>query len=162
MTPPQPPRLPLWLLERFAPDNEPLVGDLIEQFQSSGSRSWFWRQALAAIALERFNRSREVRPLRLVERDDLPPAPSVERRAINLTASPIPGIGGLGLVLFAALVSLVAPELWWIVLLVYLDGALLGVAWIFLNRPRGDARGSVLFGGSGDRPDTGCQPKGRA
>ncbi len=36
---PHPPRLARWLLERFVPENEPLAGDLIEEF-ASGILSW--------------------------------------------------------------------------------------------------------------------------
>lgn len=44
----QPPRLALALLERYVPDNEPLVGDLLEAFINR-SDAWFWRQAAFAV-----------------------------------------------------------------------------------------------------------------
>ena len=44
-----PPRLAVGLLRRFVPDNEPLVGDLLERFAMGQSRLEFWRQVLLAI-----------------------------------------------------------------------------------------------------------------
>ncbi len=45
MTPRQPPRLGLILLHQLVPDDDPLVGDLIEMCAERSS-AWFWRQAL--------------------------------------------------------------------------------------------------------------------
>jgi hypothetical protein len=44
----QPPRLALALLERCVPDNEPLVGDLLED-RLKRSDAWFWRQVVFAL-----------------------------------------------------------------------------------------------------------------
>jgi hypothetical protein len=46
----RPPRLASLLLERFAPGNEALHGDLDEEFSSGRSSVWYWRQVMAAIA----------------------------------------------------------------------------------------------------------------
>ncbi|HEX4051188.1 MAG TPA: hypothetical protein VHY19_09940 [Steroidobacteraceae bacterium] len=45
------PRAATWLLERLGngPRIEPLIGDLVEQFESGRSRIWFWRQATGAL-----------------------------------------------------------------------------------------------------------------
>jgi hypothetical protein len=43
-----PPRLPLALLERCVPDNDPLVGDLLEGWLER-SDAWFWRQVVLAV-----------------------------------------------------------------------------------------------------------------
>ena len=47
----KPPRLALALLQRFVPDDEPLSGDLVEEFQLRRSRTWFWWQVLTAIVV---------------------------------------------------------------------------------------------------------------
>jgi len=46
-----PPRLAIWLVQRFGV-TDGLVGDLIEQYERRGSSTWLWRQALIAIALQ--------------------------------------------------------------------------------------------------------------
>ena len=117
MTHRHPPRLALALLERLVPDSEPLAGDLVEQFQARPSGLAFWGQVIAAIAVHSRARSAEIRPLHLV---DLPPADASDRTRrfalrfpdITLNASPVSGIGGLGLAIFAALVTVVSPAAW--------------------------------------------------
>jgi hypothetical protein len=47
-----PPLLARLLLDRLAPDNEPLRGDLDEEFASGRSRAWYWQQTLSLIAQE--------------------------------------------------------------------------------------------------------------
>jgi len=48
----RPPRLASLLLERLAPGHEALQGDLEEEFSCGRSRAWYWRQVMAAIALQ--------------------------------------------------------------------------------------------------------------
>jgi hypothetical protein len=50
----RPPSVATSLLKRLGPSerNESLVGDLLEEFQSRGSRTWYWKQVLAAIAVD--------------------------------------------------------------------------------------------------------------
>ena len=45
----QPPRAARFLLERLAPPNESLVGDLAEAYRGGRSDLWYWRQAVGAI-----------------------------------------------------------------------------------------------------------------
>ena len=47
----RPPALATWLLERLGsdPQNEQIVGDLIEQYADGRTRAWYWRQITAAI-----------------------------------------------------------------------------------------------------------------
>jgi hypothetical protein len=45
----QPPRAARFLLERLAPPNESLVGDLAEAYREGRSDLWYWRQAVGAI-----------------------------------------------------------------------------------------------------------------
>lgn len=132
------PRLALALLERFVPDSEALAGDLVEEFDARPSIIWFWVQVLAAIAAAWSARDAEIRPLRLV---DLQPADAVERarrlslsfHPLNLNASPVSGVGGLGLAVFAGLVTVVLPGAWWLFLASALAGAGLGVFVIALR-----------------------------
>jgi hypothetical protein len=162
MTAPRPPRLALALLDRFFVDDEGVVGDLVEEFAHRRSRTWFWRQTVSALVLGARRPPREVRPLELVEARDRSLtvradrlAPSAQR-PINLTASPLNGVSGLSLVLFAALITVVAPGLWWIALLVVAGGVALGVIRVLLLRRRdrttpAAGQPNILFGGDAER-----------
>ena len=105
-----PSKLALALLNRFVPDSDALAGDLIEQFTRRPSTGWLWFQVLAAIVIARIHRYDDIRPLKLV---DMQPADAIERTrrfssrfsAVNLTGSPVPGVGGLGLVAFGVMVA---------------------------------------------------------
>jgi hypothetical protein len=46
----QPPRLGSFLLERLAPQNEALTGDLAEEYRAGRSTIWYWRQVVLAVA----------------------------------------------------------------------------------------------------------------
>jgi hypothetical protein len=139
MTSRQVPRFALMLLEHFVPDSGALAGDLIEEFESRQSSAWFWWQVLGAIAFASFDRPAEIRPLRLV---DLQPADALERsrrislrfRAVNVSASPLSGVGGLGLVALGFHLTIVMPGAWRLLLASILTGVLLGIALILLGR----------------------------
>jgi hypothetical protein len=140
------PRFAIALLERFVPDSDPLVGDLVEDFERRHSIGWFWWQALTAIAAASLSSDRpvDIRPLRLVE---LQPVDAIERsrrmdlrfRAINLSASPLSGVGGLGLVALTFLVTIVSPRAWWVVLASSLAGLLVGLGIIAMHSKPPDA-----------------------
>lgn len=48
------PRVATWLLERIGGRSryDPLIGDLIEQFEQGHSRLWYWRQAVGTLAID--------------------------------------------------------------------------------------------------------------
>ena len=140
MTNVQPPRLAVALLNRFLPDNEPLVGDLLEEFATRKSRVWLWRQIVLALLMSSFQKRVEAGPLRLVDhapaeivRPDIRPW----TRTVNLTGSPLPGVGGLSLVIFVSLMTIVSPQVWWVVLLTILAGLVLGLALVLMRRRTG-------------------------
>ncbi|HEX7086530.1 MAG TPA: hypothetical protein VF198_09220 [Vicinamibacterales bacterium] len=135
MTAPRLPHLAIALLERFGPDREALVGDLIEEFERRQSLAWLWWQVLAAIAAASLEPAVEIRPLRLV---DLQPVDAAERarrlllrpRNINLTGTPVSGVGGITLLVLCMLVTIVAPGIWLGVLASILAGVVFGLALI--------------------------------
>ena len=57
-----PPRLALWILERFGPDDEGLTWDLVEELDRGRSHAWLWRQVIGAVAMAPRRRSRVIRP----------------------------------------------------------------------------------------------------
>ena len=135
-----PSNLALALLDRFVSDDV-LTGDLIEEFQVRRSRLWLWRQVLGAIVFAPFRRPREVRPLVLVDGRATTIVssrrPAARRPPINLTASPLPGVGGLTLVVLLLVLTAVAPQIWWVAVAAAGGGVLLGVVRIVLHRSRG-------------------------
>lgn len=142
-----PPRLAVALLRRRLSHNEPLVGDLLEEFDRRQSRLWLWWQVLAAIVVTTFRRPEEVRPLQLIDEDaritPLVPRPSAAMpRRINanggmvLTASPIRGIGGLGIAALLLVMTVIRPATWSVALLALVAGLLFGIVRIFYTRRR--------------------------
>ena len=138
MTKSDPPRLATALLRRFLHDNEPLVGDLFERFAVSQSRLWFWREVLTAVVIRAFQRPDRDHPLGLANHLDIMPhgpARSIEQpRQINLTASPLPGVGGLSLATLGALITVVRPDVWWMFLPAIIGGAALAVTMVLVRR----------------------------
>lgn len=45
------PHVATTLLDRLAPDQDAMVGDLLEAFHAGRSRAWFWRQVVIAVAV---------------------------------------------------------------------------------------------------------------
>lgn len=155
MTMRQPPRVAVWLLDRFAPDDEPLAGDLLEEFQFRQSRLWFWRQTLAAVWMASLHRPVPTRPLRLVEREfgsETALSPKPRRRAVNLSASPVAGVGGLGLVALTFVITAVSPLSWLILLAGALLGVLAGALSILVTRRKAHpgVGPDILFGGGAE------------
>ena len=138
MTRSNPPRLAAALLRRFLYDNEPLIGDLLERFEVRQSRLWFWREVLTAIVIHAFEQRDEEHPLGLAGQSAFVPNERTRNvahpRRVNLTASPLPGVGGLGLVAFGALVALARPDVWWMAVPAVLGGVVLGLTMVLLRR----------------------------
>jgi hypothetical protein len=65
---------------------------------------------------------------------------------INMSGIPVNGVGGLGLVAVAFLMTVVFPEAWWLVVIGALGGAVLGAVLVFARRHH------VPSGPSGDDP----------
>jgi hypothetical protein len=127
----RPPRLALALVTRFVPDNEALIGDLLEEFARRPSRLWLWSQSLSAVLAAILHRNGEVRPLRLVEQQPLDAIDRTiemhrRRREVSPTPNPLPA--GLGLVILGGLVTALAPVIWWGLLMTFVAG--LALAWI--------------------------------
>ena len=139
MTPSRPPRLAAVLLGHFLADNEPLAGDLLERFAERPSRLWFWRQVLMAIALRAFQPRDLEHPLGLVDAFEsvprLPERSASRPRRVNLTASPLPGVGGLGLVGFGVIAALAGVDVLWIFVPAIVGGAAIGLT-LALRRRR--------------------------
>lgn len=55
MTLRKPPAIAAWMLQRMTPGNynDALAGDLLEEFRQGRPLRWYWRQAIAAVVLER-------------------------------------------------------------------------------------------------------------
>lgn len=138
MTPVNPPRLALLLLDWFLPENDALVGDLVERFSAKRSRLWFWRETVQALVTAIGQPRGEVRPLKLVRDARWMDTEGRERRhgrrPINLTASPIPGIGGLGLAALGVDVALARPGAVLVLLPAIPLGVALGLAMTFVRR----------------------------
>ena len=88
-----PTRVALSILQRLAHRNEPLAGDLLEEFQRRQSGLWLWAQLLLAISMGSFRQPRvpsRSTSLRLLHRR----AMAVDcklgiRKKVNLTGTSI-------------------------------------------------------------------------
>lgn len=146
-----PPRLAVMLLSRFGPRDEVLAGDLVEEFESGRSRWWFWQQVLAAVASEARRQDRDIRPLRLVEDESADGTIGIgdrtkrldTRRPVNITASPLAGVGGLSVVILAVLLTTVVPQVWWILAGAASAGLAAGVLMLVRNQHRMNGRPST-------------------
>ena len=129
--------LALWLLGRLAHRNEPLAGDLLEQFRSRRSALWIWSQLLFAIAMGSFRQPRVPVALNLTPIDPIVAEWLMSRRLpprrINLS-SPVEGVGGLGLMMLGLLLSTVVPDVWWFVMGGIVCGLALGTTLAFRRR----------------------------
>jgi hypothetical protein len=63
----EPPKMAVWLLKQWASPYQcdSLAGDLLEMYRDGRSRSWYWRQVVAALLIAR------LRTLRMLSRTAL-------------------------------------------------------------------------------------------
>ena len=73
-------------------------------------------------------------------------APEDRDVSINMSGIPVSGVGGLGLVAVAGLITYVLPAAWWLVAFGAAGGTLLGIAIVAFRRHH------VSTGPSGDDP----------
>jgi hypothetical protein len=131
--------LALWLLGRLASRNEPLAGDLVEQFHAGRSVAWLWSQLLYAIVMGSFRQPRVPVALNLTPIDPVVAEWLASRkltpRRVNLS-SPVEGVGGLGLMMMGFLLSTVVPDVWWFVMGGIVCGLALGMTLAYRRRHR--------------------------
>jgi hypothetical protein len=129
--------LALWLLRHLADRNEPLAGDLLEQFRVGRSVLWLWSLLLWAIAVGSFRQPRIPAALNLTQVDPIVLEWLVSRklppRRVNLS-SPVEGVGGLGMMLMGFLLSTVVPDVWYFVMGGILCGLALGMTLAYRRR----------------------------
>ena len=143
-------RLAVWLLGRLAHRNEPLAGDLLEQFRVRRSVLWLWSQLLYAIAMGSFRQSRVPVALNLTPIDPIVAEWLMSRRLpprrVNLS-SPVEGVGGLGLMMMGFLLSTVVPDVWWFVVGALVCGLALGMTLAYRRRRKPmDTNGQIHTG----------------
>ena len=119
----------LALLDRLAPSNEALAGDLREAFLAGRSTSWLTVQIAAAIAMGSLRRLRGPVALNLAPIDPVVAEWLASRRLrprpVTLS-SPVEGVGGLALMLLGLLLTTVVPDIWWFVVGSIVCGVALG------------------------------------
>ena len=112
MTRLEPPTLANALLHRLALDNEPLAGDLVEEFQRRQSRLWLWRQLIVALAMQALYAphppvSLNLTPVDPVVAEWLMSKKLDKKKAVNLTGTGVEGIGGLTMVILGFMMATV-------------------------------------------------------
>jgi hypothetical protein len=139
MTPSRSARAALAVLDRLAPSNEPLAGDLREAFHSRRSAAWLWRQIALAVAMGSFRRLNVPVALNLTPVDPVVAewlmSKRLRPRRVTMS-SPVEGVGGLGLMMIGFLLSTVVPDVWWFVFGGIVCGLTLGVILAYRRRAR--------------------------
>lgn len=133
----RPSRLALWLLGHLAHRNEPLAGDLVEQFRTRPCAIWLWSQLLMAIAMGSFRQPRVPAALNLTQLDPVVLEWLVTKkltpRRVTMS-SPVEGVGGLGMMLMGFLLSTVVPDVWYFVMGGIVCGLALGMTLAYRRR----------------------------
>ena len=132
-------RLALSVLHLLAERNEPLAGDLLEEFQRGRSALWLWLQLLLALMLGSFRQRRvpvalNLTPIDPVVAEWLMDRALGTRRKVTPSGSPVEGIGGISLMILGFLMSTVVPDVWWFVVGGIASGIVLGTAKVYARR----------------------------
>ena len=129
--------LAIWLLNHVAHRNEPLAGDLLEQYRVRRSVVWLWSQLLLAMVMGSFRQSRTPAALNLSQLDPVVLEWLVDRklspRRVTMS-SPVEGVGGLGMMLIGFLLSTVVPDVWYFVMGGITCGVALGLTLAYRRR----------------------------
>jgi hypothetical protein len=133
------PRLAHALLNRLALDNEPLAGDLAEEFHRRRSRLWLWQQLAYAFVRQALYAPHPPVALKLEHFDPVVAEWMMQKRLekkrrVNLTGTGVEGIGGLTMVILGFMVSMVVPAIWWFVVGSMIAGLLCGAALVKFQR----------------------------
>lgn len=141
MTERTPSKLALILLRWLARTDAPLAGDLVEMHRAGRSRRWLYAQLLTALAIRRRSAAFVPPPLGLAPPDWMParrrPQGDIaDAMAVNMTGSPVHGVGGLGLLALGVLVSVAQPSAWLFPLFAFSGGILLGAVMVVRTRRR--------------------------
>lgn len=135
-------RFALWILRRLGVDNEPLAGDLVEEYGTRRSQVWLWRQVAGAV-LARPEPSSCTGPLglgevRTAEMKRWPAGPTLPRFdpgvGNRLSGGPVPGVGGLTTLALVFHVAVVSPQFLWLPVAGLAAGSLLSVALVVHHR----------------------------
>jgi hypothetical protein len=136
MTQQHPPRFAVAVLDWLGMDRS-LVGDIVEEYESRGSRVWLWKQVIAAGVVALFGRAQHTGPHRW--------------RDVRLNGAPSGApVGGVGLVALAVLLAVVRPGAFWFAVIAVAGGVAVGAAMIVVGRRRAlrtgaDGRRNVLL-----------------
>jgi hypothetical protein len=129
--------LAIWVLNHLAHRNEPLAGDLLEQYRVRRSVLWLWSQLVLAIVMGSFRQSQVPAALNLTQLDPVVLEWLVESklppRRVTM-GSPGQGVGGLGMMLIGFLLSTVVPDVWYFVMGGIIGGVGLGVTLAYRRR----------------------------
>jgi hypothetical protein len=141
MTDKAPSRFALILLRWLSRTDEPLAGDLLEMHRAGRSGRWLWAQLLTALAIRRRSAAFVPPPLGLAPPDWMParrrpPGDIADAMAVNMTGSPVQGVGGLGLLALGVLVTIAQPSAWLFPLYAFSGGLLLGAVMVVRARRR--------------------------